>query len=94
MTRLGELVQLQTHAGTPTTTGNLTVTPESQAFSLRLPFGGFVWNRPTAVVIEIEGERQRVPIVDVTRIAQLVLAGFTIGLILWSRAEKRKELKK
>ncbi len=94
MTRLGEIIQLETHAGTPTTAGNLTVTPESQAFSLRLPFGGFVWNRPTAIVIEIEGERQRIPIVDVTRIAQLAMAGFMIGLILWSRAGKRKELKK
>ncbi len=94
MTRLGEIVQLQTQAGAPTRAGNITVTPESQSFSLRLPFGGFVWNRPTAVVIEIEGERQRVPVVDVTRIAQLAVAGFTIGLILWSRAGKRKESNK
>ncbi len=94
MTRLGEIVQLQTHQGTPTTSGNITVTPESQALSLRLPFGGFVWNRPTAIVIEVDRERQRIPIVDVTRIAELALVGLMIGLILWSRVGDRKESKK
>ncbi len=94
MARLGNILQIETQAGTPATVGNLTVTPESQAFILRLPFGGFVWNRPAAVLLEMEGEQQHIPIVDVTRIAQLALAVFVFGLVIWSRTGERKELKK
>ncbi len=94
MARLGNILQIETQSGTPTTVGNFTVTPESQAFVLRLPFGGFVWNRPTAVLLEMEGERQRIPIADVTRIAQLALAVLVFGMVIWSRTGERKELKK
>ncbi len=94
MARLGNILQIETQSGTPATFGNLTVTPESQALVLRLPFGGFVWNRPTAVLLETEGERQHIPIVDVTRIAQLALAVLVFGLVIWSRTGERKELKK
>jgi hypothetical protein len=47
---------------------------------VRFPFGGFVWNQPIAVELEQGGQVQRVPIVDITKIAILVMAG--IGLIV------------
>jgi hypothetical protein len=68
------LVQLKTVHGSPIEASGGRVTPESQVLLIRLPFGGLVWQRPTAVVVEHVGRAiQRVPIVDLTRLAQLSL---------------------
>jgi hypothetical protein len=45
---------------------------------VRLPKGGFVWNRPTAVLVEQDGQARRIPIVDVTRILQVGLLGLAV----------------
>ena len=72
--QIGNILQWERTAGEPISVGDLTLTPESQALSLHLPFGGFVWNRPTAVlVVDGNGDQRRIPIVDVTRAAQLTL---------------------
>lgn len=71
--KIGSFLQWERHTGEPLTVGDVTVTPESQALSLRLPFGGFVWNRPAAVLVDDGNGRQRMPIPDVTRTAQLAL---------------------
>jgi hypothetical protein len=57
----------------PVTVGEVTVTPRARALVVRLPQGGFVWNRPTAVTVERAGAVRRVPVVDVTRVLQLGL---------------------
>jgi hypothetical protein len=62
----------------PVTVGNITVTPQSKALIVRLPKGGFVWNRPTAVLVERDGQARRIPIVDVTRILQVGLFGLAV----------------
>ena len=67
-------MELKTSPGKPVKRGKLTVTPESQALALRLPFMGFVWNRPVAVVVEQDGRRERYAIFDVTRAAVLAMA--------------------
>jgi hypothetical protein len=66
------------------------VTPQSQAFSIRLPFWGFVYNRPTAVLIERGGETERIPVVDVTRLTLIGLWGFSIvfGLLFIGRVRR------
>lgn len=46
---------------------------ESRAWRARLPSGGLVWNRPTAVIVWQDGVERRLPIVDVTRRRQLAL---------------------
>ncbi len=69
----GKLLQWKSTAGDPVEIGDYTVTSESQALSVRLPFGGFVWNRPAAVLVDDGDGQQRIPIVDVTRTAQLAL---------------------
>lgn len=103
--------------------GDLRVTPESQVLTLRLPFGGAVWHRPTAVIVEhvdqagpaftprgpttasspitvssstmtgVASSVQRLPIVDVTRVAQLAVVLVTllvtvVCLIVSSRNEE------
>lgn len=55
---------------------------ESRALAVRFPFGGFVWNRPTAVQIEEDGNQTRQPIVDITRIS--ILSFWVIGLFFIS----------
>jgi hypothetical protein len=42
------LIELTTRTGEPYTVGTTVVTPQSQALIIRLPFFGFVWNRPRA----------------------------------------------
>jgi hypothetical protein len=63
--------------GAPVRHGNITVTPQAQVLSLQLPLGkgraAFVWNRPVAVLVEENGHTRRLPIVDVTRLAQVAL---------------------
>lgn len=80
MARLKEMIQWQTVSGRPVPVGDVTVTPQSQALVIRWPYGGIVWNRPVAILVEHGGQTERVPIVDVTRIVQLALLGFSVGL--------------
>jgi hypothetical protein len=71
----------------------LRVTPEATVLSLRLPFGGFVWSRPRAVLVEHAGQIKRVPIADVTRLVQLALWACALVCVWLSRiaTEHRKE---
>jgi hypothetical protein len=91
--RLKDLFQVQTASGQPVTVDSITVTPQSQALIVRLPIGGFVWNRPTAILVERDGTAKRFPIVDITRILQLWLLGFSLVLSIVSlvKFSQRKE---
>jgi hypothetical protein len=89
-----DMFQLQTVTGSPVQAGDVTVTPQSQALIVRLPFGGLVWHRPTAVRVERVGQTSRIPIVDVTRVSQLALFGVTLlvfSVIGWIQSSRRKE---
>jgi len=78
MARLKEVIQWKTMAGAPVTVGDVTVTPQSQALTVRWPHGGLAWNRPVAVLVQRGGQTERVPIVDVTRVTQLGLLGLSL----------------
>jgi hypothetical protein len=79
------LVQLTTVRGQPILAGDMRVTPESQALVVRLPFGGLVWHRPTAITVERAGRAvQRLPIVDLTRVAPLGLLLVTAVCLIGS----------
>jgi hypothetical protein len=87
MSKMKDLVQWQTVSGEAVRVGEVALTPQSQALTLHWPKGGFVWNRPVAVLVERDGQTERVPVVDVTRIAQLTLLGlgfvfFVVALML------------
>ena len=73
--------QLRSMHDDSVTVRGITVTPVSRVLSVRLPFAGFVWNHPQAVVVERDGRVERIPIVDVTRIVQLGL--LTLTVIIW-----------
>lgn len=83
-----KLFQVKTYEGDPVTIQGVTITPQSQALTLRWPHGGFVWNRPLALLVERGKETERIPIVDVTLMAQVALLGLTLLVsvagLLWS----------
>ena len=84
------VVQLRTRAGRPVTTNGVTVTPLSKALTVRLPMGGFAWNRPIAVLVERDGHRERIPILDVTRIAQLCMLVCGLAMLTLGRRLTRR----
>lgn len=89
-----KIIRWETKTGDRLTIGALTVTPQSQALILRWPNGGWVWNRPVAVLVEQGRQVKRIPLVDVTRLAQLGLLGlslvFMIGIFILSSRHKEK----
>ena len=94
MAQLKEILQWQTISGDEVTSGDVSVTPQSQALTIRWPNGGWVWNRPAALLVERGEQTERIPIVDVTRIAQLGLLGlslvFTMMAIVLSVRRRRE----
>lgn len=86
----------ETMSGEPVIVDDIAVTPQSQALTVRWPHGGWVWNRPVAVLVERGEETKRIPIMDVTRVAQLVLyslsLGFAVlGLVMWLAGGSRSD---
>jgi hypothetical protein len=81
-------ITIETRAGAPVQAGNISLIPLARSMRIQLPGtpGGLVWNRPVSVVATGPGGRQQVlPVLDVTRRAQLVLlgAGLLGSLLLW-----------
>ena len=92
MRRRINIAWAQEASAAPVTVGDVTVTPLARALVVRLPQGGFVWNRPTALTVERAGAVRRVPVVDVTRLLQLgalALAAVTAAAARRWNAERR-----
>jgi hypothetical protein len=79
MARLKDIFRVQTLSGDPLAVQGVNITPQSQAVVVRWANGGWVWNRPVAVLVERDGETERIPMVDVTRMAQLGLFALSIA---------------
>ena len=94
MPQLSDFIRLENTSAEPIVVGDTRLTPQAQAFSLRFPFGGLVWNRPTAVLVERDDLTQRIPIVDVTRVAQIVLFGLvlTFSVIITLLATRQRRI--
>jgi hypothetical protein len=94
MPNLRNFIRLETQLGEPLTVGATTITPQSQALIVRLPFLGFVWNHPIGVIVERGGQTHRRPIVDVTRYAMGALAGSTLlfSVIITLVAARRRSI--
>jgi hypothetical protein len=84
MSKLKDVIHWKTVSGEELAVGDVSLTPQSQALTIRWPNGGFVWNRPVAVLVERGGRTERIPIADVTRIAQLTLLGLGISFAVVS----------
>jgi hypothetical protein len=78
MARFKEMLRWRTISGDKVTVGDVTITPQSRALAIRWPRSGLVWNRPVGVLVERGEQTERIPIVDVTRMAQLGLLGLSL----------------
>ena len=94
MPPLSKFIRLENNSAEPTVVGDTRVTPQSQSLVIQFPFGGFIWQRPTAVVVERDDLTQRIPIVDVTRVVQIVLFGLvlTISVIIAVLAGRQRRV--
>jgi hypothetical protein len=69
------------------------VVPESRAVQLSGKNWRWIWNRPSGVILKKGSEVQRVPIIDLTRIIQVILYGFSlifVGLGFYNFLGKRR----
>jgi hypothetical protein len=82
------LVEQRKTSGPTIDAGGARVTPEASALIVRLPFGAFVWHRPTSVLIERAGQVERLSIIDVTRLVQV---GLWCSVIAFWFIRARKE---
>ena len=72
--------------GAPLMQGDMRITPQAHVLTLQTPFGGLVWNRPSAVVVERNGEVTRIPILDATRVIQATL--FACSLLVFAASQR------
>lgn len=66
----------------PLTIGERQLVLEARSFRLRLPFGGFVWSGPAAVRYATPDGEERLPIRDVTRLAQIAAYSFALACLV------------
>ncbi len=86
------IISLKTVSAEPTTVGRITVTPQSQMFSLRLPFARVVWHRPVGVLVEQDGQAEQIRVLDLTRLVQLgLLATIVVAAVVASARTTRRE---
>jgi len=95
MPQFSDFIRLENTSAEPIVVGDTKITPQAQAFSIRFPFGGIVWNRPTAVLVERDDLTQRIPIVDVTRVAQVAVFGLvvTFSIIITLLAARQRRIR-
>ncbi|MDQ5852591.1 MAG: hypothetical protein M3380_11095 [Chloroflexota bacterium] len=94
MARLRNLIRWQRSQGTPVKIGAVTVIPEARSLIVRWPHGGYVWNRPVAIIVNRQGTTRRLRIVDVTRRLELALLSTPLVLAIAERylqARKRSK---
>jgi len=90
MTKLTDFIELKTVQGTAVSTPPHPLIPESQALIIKFPFGGFVWQRPTAVLVQNGAQSERHPIVDVTRLATISVMAASLLIPLLLRLIKKQ----
>ena len=90
MEKIKKYFQVKTIEGKPVQSGELVVTPVSQALMITLPYFGITWNRPHEVSIQ-EGEAiSTIRVTNVTRIAQIAIYGIgaVVMMLLWIFGQK------
>jgi hypothetical protein len=92
MMRLKEMLRWQTVSGDEVTVGDVTITPQSRALTIHWPYGGLVWNRPVDILVRRGEQTERIPIVDVTRMAQLGLLGLGLAfsMVIFALSMRRR----
>lgn len=90
---LGDYLQWERKVGKPIyQRDGLTIRPISRVLSVWWrPYGGAVWNRPSAVEVELDGIIEEVPIVPVTllAVAGVWMVVAFVGLLMWMAGGRR-----
>jgi hypothetical protein len=89
----GKVFQWEIQDGQSVTVGARTITPQTQVISLRLPFGGFVWNRPASVLVTENGRTRRLPVPDMTRMIVLAAVVVSTAVALAAKLQGNKGAK-
>ncbi len=87
------MIRFATLSSQPIAVGDLKITVRSRALQVRFPgaSGGLIWNRPIAVsVYRPDGTIVHLPVRDVTRLVQVLLAIGLVGSLLLLNASKRR----
>ncbi|HKY53533.1 MAG TPA: hypothetical protein VJM08_04465 [Anaerolineales bacterium] len=88
------LLRVETLIGQPIKINSTELRVRSQVVQLCLPIasGGLIWNRPVAVTVRMsDGQEQILPVLDLTRIAVLMLGGLcftSLFLLILFRRKK------
>lgn len=73
-----KFISWQTQPGESLAVADVRLIPQSQVLQIRLPFVGFVWNRPTGITVERNGRTETFPLIDVTRLALWGIFSLTV----------------
>ena len=90
------LLRIETLTSPPITIPDAQVYIRSRLVQLRFPAvsGGLIWNRPVAIVVRrLNGQTKIVPILDLTRIVWLALAGICFTGVVTLLFPRRKRAK-
>lgn len=88
------LVQWERRRAEPIVVDGVTITPEARLLMIQWKQFGFVWNTPAAVTVSSFTASERIPIVDVTRLAlwsfsAVALAVWLIALGIQSTTKRK-----
>jgi hypothetical protein len=72
------LIEWRAARGRPVTVGNRTITPVARFLVVRWPWGRSSWSGPAAVIVEGEGEAERIPVANVNA---WILGALRVGAI-------------
>ncbi len=89
MSALSRFIRLETHYSAPVEAGGATITPVSRALVVDLGPVGFVWNRPSAVLVERGDSSRRVSIPDPTGLALAAIAVVVVAMSAYSVFRRR-----
>ena len=66
-------IETATHDGPTIAQDGYTATLQNWSLSAAWPGGGWVWNRPKAVLVNRMGVQERIPIRNITQLVQIAL---------------------
>ena len=84
-----EIITWRLEEGASTTRDGTTVTPLARILAIRWPGGGLLRAWPAGVIVQHDGSRRRVPIVDITRALRLGILGIGIWWLIAHSVRQR-----
>ena len=77
-------IEVKTRDSQVIAVGHTRLVPRAQALTFTSRLFGFVWNRPHSLTVEQDGITHTLPIIDHTRLLQVLLWSLTLGFTILS----------